>query len=157
MPPATNNDFDVPDNPVFKAAKASNKFALLSQQEAEAYGEINELLYQISIAYLHREDALGAVLGIQRGVIVGQTTAASSLPGAFDAVLRLRGYSTLVGLTLAPDDLKEMQKTTVELEIGSQEFLYWSRQVRGAASVMTRGERDLHDIEAAERQFNNLP
>jgi len=50
-----------------------------------------------------------------------------------------------------------MQRNTVELEIGSEEFRYWSRQARGAASVMVRGERNLHEIETAERQFNSLP
>jgi DNA-binding protein YbaB len=71
--------------------------------------------------------------------------------------MALRGYSTLVGLAPAQDELKQMQTNTVELEIGSEEFRYWSRQARGAASVMVRGERNLHEIETAERQFNSLP
>jgi hypothetical protein len=50
-----------------------------------------------------------------------------------------------------------MQRNTIELEIGEAEFLYWSRQARGAASVMAGGERNLREIEAAERQFNDLP
>lgn len=155
LPPPPNSDFDVPDNPVFKAAKASNKFALLSQQEAEAYGEMNGLLDRVFIAYVHREDAIRAVLGTQRVLRARQSNSASSLPGTFDAALR--GYSPLVGLTLALDELKQMQRNTVDLEINSEEFLYWSRQVRGAATVMVRGERNLRRIEAAERQFNNLP
>jgi hypothetical protein len=155
LPPIPNNDFDVPDNPVFKTAKGSNKFALLSQQEAEAYGEMNGLLDRVFVAYLHREDAIRAVLGTQRGLRIGQSIAASTRPGTFDAALR--GYHTLAGLTLGLDELKQMQRNTVDLEISSEEFLYWSRQARGAASVMVRGERNLHKIEAAERQFNSLP
>jgi hypothetical protein len=155
LPPIPNDDFNVPDNPVFKAAKASNKFALLSQQEAEAYGEMNGLLDRIFIAYTHREDAIRSILGTQRILRSGQSISASSRPGTFDTALR--GYSTLVGLTPAQDELKQMQRNTVELEIGSEEFRYWSRQARGAASVMVRGERNLHEIETAERQFNSLP
>lgn len=62
-----------------------------------------------------------------------------------------------VGLTLSLEELKQMQSNTVDLEINSEEFRYWSRQVRGAATVMGRGERNLRKIEAAERQFNSLP
>lgn len=155
LPPTPNDDFNVPDNPVFKAAKAGNKFALLSQQEAEAYGEMNGLLERIFIAYAHREDAIRSILGTQRGVRIGQSISAPARPGTFDAALR--GYSTLVGLTPALDQLRQMQRDTIELEIGSEEFLYWSRQARGAASVMVRGEKNLHEIDSAERQFNSLP
>jgi hypothetical protein len=152
FPPIPTDDFDVPDNPVFKSAKASNRLALLSREEAEAYGEMNGLIDRINTAYGHRGDAVRAVLEVQRGLGMGHSISASSLPGSFDAYLR--GYNTLAGLTLGPDDLKEMLRSNANLEISLDEFLYWSRQARGAASVMMRGERNLHQIEAAERQFN---
>jgi len=155
LPPAPTDDFDVPDNPVFKSAKASNQLALLSREEAEAYGEMNGLIERIDTAYGHRTDAVRAVLEIQRGIGIGQSVSASSLLGTFDA--HLRGYSALAGLSLVPDDLKQVLRSNANYEISADEFLYWSRQARGAASVMMRGERNLHEIEAAERQFNSGP
>jgi len=152
LPPTPTDDFDVPDNPVFKSAKASNQLALLSREEAEAYGEINGLIDRINTAYGHRTDAVRAVLEVQRRLGIALPNSASSLPGTFDA--HLRGYNTLAGLTLAPEDLKEMLTSNANFEISSDEFLYWSRQARGAASVMIQGERNLHNIEVAERQFN---
>jgi hypothetical protein len=154
LPPAPTDDFDVPDNPVFKSAKASNQLALLPREEAEAYGEINGLIDRIFTAYGHRTDAIRAVLEIQRGLGIGRSVSASSLPGTFDA--HLRGYSVLAGLTLAPDELMQMLRSDANFEISSDEFLYWSRQARGAVSVMIRGERNLHEIEAAERQYNGV-
>jgi hypothetical protein len=50
----------------------------------------------------------------------------------------------------------QMLRSDANFEISSDEFLYWSRQARGAVSVMIRGERNLHEIEAAERQYNGV-
>jgi hypothetical protein len=63
----------------------------------------------------------------------------------------------LAGLSLPPDDMKRMYNDSVRLEVSSEEFRYWSRQARGAAVALERGERNLQKIEAAERQSANLP
>ncbi len=53
--------------------------------------------------------------------------------------------------------MKRMYNDSVRLEVSSEEFRYWSRQARGAAVALERGERNLQKIEAAERQSANLP
>ena len=156
LPPEPALSWDIPDVPVFKAAKASNSLGLLTQQEAEAYGEVSSLIDHLFLSYDHREDALRSQLTVQRELRFSQPIPADAPRGSLN-VHNERGFNSLVGLPLTGPQLKEIHQAVVRVEINSQELRYWSRQVRGAATVMQQGERDLHKIEAAESQFDNLP
>ena len=53
--------------------------------------------------------------------------------------------------------MKDLYEKLVDFDQASFRFRYWSRQARGATTVMLQGERDLRRIEAAEGQFDKLP
>ena len=143
LPPHPNQDFDIPDDPVFTAAKAANKFALLTQEEVQAYGEMDGLLAKCELAYVHRREAI-----VEEAQTQGEL--GFSQPGT--------PFGTgFADVTLPFEDLKRIYKNSVRFQVSATDFRYWSRQARGAAIVMQAGERNLHKIEDAERQFNNLP
>jgi len=154
LPPEPLKDFDFPDDPIYKAAKASNKLTLLSKEETEAYGELDGLLEHVNIAYRQRVDALNAEIETQRQLRFDQPVG----PIPDQSALNLSsGFAPYAASTLSSEDLKNLYTDTVHLEISAANFVYWSRQVRGAAVALHQGERHLNKIEAAERQFDNLP
>jgi hypothetical protein len=50
----------------------------MSQQEAEAYGEMNTLLEHVTLTYSHRADAIRAVLETQRALRLTQSIPAAA-------------------------------------------------------------------------------
>jgi hypothetical protein len=65
IPPFPSLNFDVPSNPIYAAAKASNKLQLLTQQEVQAYGELDNVLVTLKAADDRRLVAFTAVLEAQ--------------------------------------------------------------------------------------------
>jgi hypothetical protein len=57
----------------------------------------------------------------------------------------------------SPADLKQLYTDIVAMQIAARDLRYWGRQARGAATAMSQGERNLRNIETAERQFDKLP
>jgi hypothetical protein len=56
-----------------------------------------------------------------------------------------------------PQQLGELHADLISYEKSKDNFQYWERQARGAATALASGERKLRSIESAERQFNKLP
>jgi hypothetical protein len=150
VPPYTERDFDIPDDPVYLAAKASNRLELLTQQEVQAYGELDATLRTTYIAYQHHREALDS----------DQKTFGAlplSTPGlATDTNAIFRSPNALQNITLAPASLEELYKRSISVEVSSTAFRNWSRYVRGAALELQKGDRDLRQVQNAERQFDNL-
>jgi len=130
--------WDVPDNPIYTAAKSSAKLDLLSDEDVVAYGELSGLIGKVSVDYALYEQARMAV----------------------DTAIRHIRFAKLAGSPFdnaTPDEMKDLYDKLVDVEQATRRFRYWSRQARGATTAMLQGERDLHKIEAAERQFDKLP
>ena len=131
--------WDVPDNPIYTAAKSSGKLDLLYDEDVVAYGELSGLIVNVSLHYTTYDHARTAVdSAIRRSRFA---TPASSSP--FD--------------NLTPDEMKDLYDKLIDFDQAALRFRYWSREARGATTAMLQGERDLRRIEAAERQFDKLP
>jgi len=130
---------DVPDEPVYKASKASGKLALLTEEETVAYGELDGVLTRNDIRYEHWTEALRALDTSVRDLAFALPTGAKPLSAA------------------SPTDLNQLYTLMVQFEVATRDMRYWSRQARGAATALLAGERDLHKLQAAERQFDKLP
>jgi hypothetical protein len=131
--------YDVPDEPIFKAAKASTRISLLPDEEVVAYGELDALMSEIILKYLHLTDTIRTLDSFNREI-------------AFDKAPGTNPYASAT-----PDQLRQLHADLVECELALRDMRYWSRQARGAATALLEGERDLHKIETAERQFDKLP
>jgi hypothetical protein len=154
FPTAPNTDFDVPDDPIYRAAQSSGKLTLLSKDEREAYCEMHNLIEVVGGAYVKREDALTAGIETQHEIRFGRLDEPTSI---HDDLRLSPGYNALAGSTLSPQDLRRLFDDTVRIQLKRIQFLRWSRSARGAATALKRGERSIQKIEAAERQFDNLP
>jgi hypothetical protein len=155
LPPVPQKTYDIPDNPVYKSAKSSNKLELLSQQEVQAYGEVDALIEQVRSTYSARTVARREEMEILHELSFTHQIPASAPKSSFHTPDQ--GFDALAGLTLSDEDLLKIYQSTIKYQIATGEFRGWVRHTRGAAVAMQQGERDLHKIEAAERQFNNLP
>ena len=60
-PRPANIKWDVPDNPIYTAAKSSGKLDLLSDEDVVAYGELSSLIVHVSVQYAAYEHARSAV------------------------------------------------------------------------------------------------
>lgn len=155
LPPRPRLNFDIPDNPIYKAAAASGKLTLLSNDEREVYSELDGLLQKTGAAYVQREDANTAAVETLHKLRFDHSM---TKPGSIQDELRLTSaFDELEGLRLPSEELKALYDTTVRTELEVGRFVYWSRQARGAAVALQRGERKLQSIEIAERQYDNLP
>ena len=127
--------FQDPEAPAWNAAKASGLLALMPQDDVAAYSEADTCLREAT----NRDEK------------------------QFAARHKLRDLET--NMTLVSDDPNFSKATSEELQTyltalidtrsAVDEFLYWSRQLRGAQVAILAGERDLKKIEASEHQFDN--
>ncbi|MES2392286.1 MAG: hypothetical protein V4555_11640 [Acidobacteriota bacterium] len=139
LAPNPRFSWDLPDEPVYKAARASAKLDLLSDDETVVYGELDAVMTQIADKY---KDQIAA----QRRL---------------DAFARELNFALPAGAkplaSASPADLTELHTRRGEDEAATVQMRYWSRQARGAVTGLLAGQRDLHQIETAERQFDNIP
>jgi type II secretory pathway pseudopilin PulG len=131
--------WDVPDDPIYASAKSSGKLDLLSDEDVVAYGEQATLIDSVKDHYDLYDKARTALDTAFRRIRFAKPAGSSQFDHA------------------TPEDMKDLYDKVVDLEQTVRRFRYWSRQARGATIVMLQGERDLHRIEAAERQFDKLP
>ena len=139
FPRRSGQSWDIPDDPIYNAAKASTRIALLPDEEIVDYGELDGLVDKGNAAYLHLSDARRGLDAFKHELSFAKAPGADPFANA------------------APDQLKQYAAHLAQLEVAMSEFRYWSRQTRGAVTALLQGERDLHKIEAAERQFDKLP
>ena len=139
LPPRRMLPWDVPDNPIFTAAKSSGRLALLSDDELVAYGELDGLIQRVNTGYTHLTEA-------RRGI---------------DNFLRSASFDEPSGdplqVTLTVEQLRDFHALLVQSETAVKDFRYWSRQAEGAATVMQHGELNLTEIQHGERMFDNTP
>ena len=136
FPPYHPLPWDVPDNPIFDAAKSSGRLALLNDRELVAYGELDGLIKRVDTAYTHLSEARRSDDDFLRSATFDQ-------PGVDPLQSRM-----------SLEQLRDFHNRMVQMETATSEFRYWSRQAEGAATVMQQGELDLHKIETAERSFD---
>jgi len=139
LPTLHADDFDVPDDPIYSAAKASGKLELLSDEEARAYGELDKLTLKLERYYLLQADDASKLSNDRQGLAFG-------LPEGTEPLTRA-----------TPQQLGELYADLISYEKSKDNFQYWERETRGAASALASGERNLRTIESAERQFDKLP
>ena len=154
IPPFPHSDFDEPDDPIFKAAKAGDKFLLLTEQEAADYNELDGLLIYADHAYEQRVAAENLAIETWGQFDFDQPVFHTNphRPVSFS-----HAYDGLTGLTLGSDQLRQLHRDLVHAQMAANGFRYWCRQTRGAALALSHGDHDLRKIEAAERQFDNVP
>jgi hypothetical protein len=133
------SDWDVPDDPIYNAAKASTRTALLSDQEIVDYGEIDGLIQKVDSSYARLGDARLSLNSFTRELNFAKVPGTSPFANA------------------TPEQLEQLDAHLAQLAVALQEMRYWSRQTRGAVTAILQGERNLRNIETAERQFDKLP
>ena len=142
-PRPTHAGWDVPDNPVYTAAKAGTRIALLNERETVDYGELGGVLIKVAEQYRRLNDTSHTWDTEVRKLYFGRASTPSTNP--------------LATATLTNDELKQLYSDLDNREEAIRRFAYWCRQARGAATALHQGERNLHKIESAERQFDNQP
>jgi len=125
----------IPINPAWNAAKASGLLSLLTQQEVQAYSEMDSIFAKKDIAY----DA-----GITASKKLGQFEARYADP---------HNRATIDLSSASPADLDHY------LDLLSDEYIAWGWYrfvcsfLRGGEVAILAGERDLAKIQKAEVQF----
>lgn len=144
FPSRPKNDFDIPDNPVYKAAKASNKLELLSQQEVQAYGEMDAILDDVLFARRNLGELLSVSFAEEHAfkLNLNETPARQTTRD---------NLHILSGTTPSREEALKIQKSIIDLETAELWLRHWTHEAHGAATVIRQGERDLRKIQAAER------
>ena len=130
---------DVPDEPAWKAAKASGLLALMPQDEIVIYSEVDALEEQLQNRNLIATDARRKLRWFEKQALLAGEAGAIPLSGA------------------TPDELRTYLAELIEANAGIGELRYWCRQLRGAQTAVLSGEKDLEEIQSAEAQFDQLP
>ena len=139
-PPITGKiAWDLPDNPIYASAKSSGKLDLLPDADVVAYGEMSGVIENVLSHYETYDKARIALDTAFRRISYAKPTGTSPFDHA------------------TPEDMKDLYDKLVDYEQATRSLRFWSRQARGAATMMLPGERDLRKIESAERQFDKLP
>ena len=139
LPPRPPNDADLPDDPVYTTAAASNQLGLLSREEAQAYGEIHDSLLQ----YKHAE-ADHINMGMAAGSFLvslgyGKEKTASPLPWIS---------------TATPEEARQLYNLLVAANNAGNVEINCLKQLHGGALAMQRGERNLAKIEESEKIYS---
>jgi hypothetical protein len=128
------NDFDIPEDVAFQAAKTSGALELLSPEETRAYFEADWVNVDMTKAY---ENLQTARHGVQEYELEFR-----SLPAPPD-------FSNATAEELH----RYLDLLSSQLE-GAVNFLFWSQDLRGAETALLRGERDLRKLQNAERSLH---
>ena len=134
--PQESSGYELADEPVYKAAKASGKLSLLTDDEIVAYGEMDLMMSQVALKFADVEQA-------EDKADAHFSTAAFGQDPATDPVT-----------TATPELLRQFYADLVPLQTARTHLLRVSRGARGAATALLQGERDLHKIQQAEHQFD---
>ncbi|HZL27479.1 MAG TPA: hypothetical protein VFC39_13220 [Acidobacteriaceae bacterium] len=131
--------WDVPSDPIYAAAKSSAKLDLLADEDVIAYGEQDGLIVEVNAHYETYDQTRKALETAVRRISYAKPNPATPFDRA------------------TPAEMQDLYNKLLDYEQAARGFRFWSRQARGATVVMLQGERDLHKIQAAERQFDNVP
>ncbi|MGA8940551.1 MAG: hypothetical protein WB439_15425 [Acidobacteriaceae bacterium] len=136
FPPSTAN---IPDDPIFRAAAASNQLALLSRSEIVSYSEVDSLLTQYRVLDQNAHKAYADYFHFQ----LAQTFAKppGTLPFDGTSLQDLKTAYTLQGAGAA--SIQQLQR--------------WARVIQGAEVAVSSGERDLLKIQASEIKYISQP
>ena len=130
---------DIPDEPAWKAAKASGLISLVPQDEIVVYSEIDSIEEQLLHRDLVATEARRKLAWSEKQAMLAGDPGGTPLSKA------------------TPDELKTYLGVLIAAYTGIAEVRYWCRQLRGAQTAFLSGERDLEKIQMAEGQFDTLP
>jgi hypothetical protein len=139
LPAAASEMYVIAADPVYRAAKASGQLALLSHDEVQAYSEVDAI---IADNQLTRQEVL------REGKLLSDDFAADSFaepPG------------TLPFAHASHEDLRHLYTLFVSASAEQNRYRQRLRHAWGAEVAISKGERNLAKIEAAETQFDKLP
>ena len=125
-------DFDVPDDPAWKAARSSGLLELLSQQDIKAYTEVEGILYYAESKHVEMNN---------KAVPVREFT---------DRFTRRNNPSPDLSRA-TPEDLQQYRALLVSYREGVRVYGRWCRSIHGGEVAILHGERDLNRIQKAER------
>jgi hypothetical protein len=132
---------DLANDPIYKAARASGKLALLTDQEIAAYGELDQVIT--------REYEAVDQLRVQE----------NSIGDRFDALALYRSREDPSVYSSVPDEnVRQLYTTLGQYKKAENQLIAWEIASGGAAAAIRKGERNLGKIEHAERPLRvNLP
>jgi hypothetical protein len=130
--PLEHLDFDVPDDPAWKAARSSGLLELLSQQDIKAYTEVDD------------------IMGYTEARHVEMNNKAVPLREFTDRFVRRRNPRPDLSRA-TPEDLMQYRALLVSYRDGIDIYSRWCHGIQGAEIAILHGERDLNRIQKAER------
>lgn len=133
LPPHQHVEIDLPGAPSWRAAKAGGLLQIVSQQDIQAYSEVDDLIVQDDAAYVRSSDTVSKRLAFEKQFATDEESNRHDFGRATEA--QLQEYIRLL----------EEEKNAY-LWWGS-----WAHQIRGAETAISHGERNLDKIQAAER------
>lgn len=139
LQPFPAGSLDLPDEPVYRLAKASGKLELLSEEEAAAYGELDVAYGNLSKAYDQWNEATQQSLIARRALQYGMPAGEAAYAHA------------------SPEEMLAAYKGYLAQERGMLELRLWCRQLHDAAEAVSHGERDVWKIQAEEHRRQDLP
>lgn len=137
---------DTPDDPIYKAARASGKLALLSDHEIAAYGELDMVLEDLRKHIDRLHSAVSDQTDSYRVVNLSRSTGGSP-SGSTDGYKGAPAAYTGV----ADEDLRRLYVAVGRTAAVQHDIYYGNLAASAAASALLKGERDLHAIQLAER------
>jgi hypothetical protein len=131
--------YEIPEDPVYRAAKASGQLSLLSRSEVEAYSEVDTLMESNQVVLQNRIRAQQDLRNFIAASSFGQPAGTQPFSHA------------------SPEDLQHLYNLFIASGGENDVYRKQLRYLRGAEVAISHGERGLTRIEAAELQFNKLP
>jgi len=132
-------NFDLPDDPVFRAASASGQLALLTPSEIAGYSEIDGILKEVVTYYTQRRQATEQIAALSKKSQLGLTAGAVPFSRA------------------TPDQLAALYSELITVAQTATDLQHMTRYARGAEAAILRGDLDIQKIQAAEVQVTDLP
>ena len=133
---------DMADDPVYKAAKASGKLALLSDAEIADFGELDEMISREfeAAGHLHESEA-----ALNDSLYIMDLYRSKNGPQN-DSMPDPRAYSPV-----PPEDLRQLYVALGQSRTAQEDLYFYERAAGGAAGAILKGERNLSNIQNAER------
>jgi len=133
-PSSQGSSYDLPNEPVLKAAKSTGTLALLTDDEVIAYGEMDLIMEHVSIEFAAEGLAENKAAVRVHEIQIDEKPESNSFARA------------------TPEQLRQLDSDLVVLENSRSSLLTKIHSAQGAATAMLAGERDLRKIQMAERK-----
>jgi hypothetical protein len=125
-------------DPAWEAAKSAGTLAVLPPEDIKVFTELDGMMHVVYVTY-------------------EQFVADNNKLDTFTWSIAGIGGRNFDIESLTPEQKHDYLLLLLESYRSTRDSRLWLRQLHGGTLAVAAGERDLKEINVAERQFNNLP